>query len=390
MGINNGMQKIVFLEAVQNYGGARRSTLELAHRISDSYDVTIVDMFGSCVPFLQAIEEKHLDLRIIDKKNAPVLVGGGVSSNTIKKVFNYLKYIPIQIKLRKKLRDTIDDIKPNIIITNNLKTLSLITKRDFFKIVYFARGWGQRFEISDFRASIIKKKSDFFFTVSHATRHTLISRSIATLTNCHVVANGISSNLKFIENKKRNGLITCGGFLPSKGHHLAIEILKSLHDKKHQIKLTIIGTVYHGEKSQQYYEEVLQLVKKYNLTDYVSFLIDIKNVPDIMQTSDFFLHLSETEGMPRVVMEAMANGAIVLANAVGGVTDLVIPEYNGFLIHHNDIEHYTAKIEYLIKTENTKRLEYRTNAYSSILQGNSIANQVQAFKIAINTCIGIL
>jgi glycosyltransferase involved in cell wall biosynthesis len=45
---------------------------------------------------------------------------------------------------------------------------------------------------------------------------------------------------------------------------------------------------------------------------------------------------SESEGLPRVIMEAFARGRAVVATSVGGIPDIVEPDRNGFLVHRGD------------------------------------------------------
>lgn len=45
---------------------------------------------------------------------------------------------------------------------------------------------------------------------------------------------------------------------------------------------------------------------------------------------------SESEGLPRVIMEAFARGRAVVATSVGGIPDIVESDRNGFLVHRGD------------------------------------------------------
>lgn len=45
---------------------------------------------------------------------------------------------------------------------------------------------------------------------------------------------------------------------------------------------------------------------------------------------------SESEGLPRVIMEAFARGRAVVATSVGGIPDIVEADRNGFLVHRGD------------------------------------------------------
>lgn len=62
------------------------------------------------------------------------------------------------------------------------------------------------------------------------------------------------------------------------------------------------------------------------------------DVPGILAALDLVVSSSQWEGMPNVIMEAMAAGKPVVATAVGGTPELVIPGETGFLVPPRDPE----------------------------------------------------
>jgi len=94
------IKKIVFLEAVQDYGGARISALELAERLSKKHKVTIIDFYGSCKPFLENVRKRGIDLRIIDKRDNPYIIN--TSPILLIKIMNFVLFAPHLIGVRKK------------------------------------------------------------------------------------------------------------------------------------------------------------------------------------------------------------------------------------------------------------------------------------------------
>lgn len=104
-----------------------------------------------------------------------------------------------------------------------------------------------------------------------------------------------------------------------KGHDLAIRAIAALRDMNIVATLTLVGS-----GSQQ--QALRALVASYGLGEMVHF---IDNINDRSELNAFYdrihvlLHPSRTEGLPRVVIEAMARSKPVIASAVGGIPELI-------------------------------------------------------------------
>lgn len=76
-----------------------------------------------------------------------------------------------------------------------------------------------------------------------------------------------------------------------------------------------------------------------------------------MQTADVFLFPSRLEGLPNVIIEALATGAVpVVTNLESGISDLIQNGFNGLLIEKDDITGFSQAILKLYN--NQKYLQY--------------------------------
>src|SRR5690606_23948503 len=97
----------------------------------------------------------------------------------------------------------------------------------------------------------------------------------------------------------------CGGFLESKGQHIVVEIAKRLKEKKLNFKILLVGIIYKGGISQNYYESIIKFINENNLNDVIKIILNETEVLKYFNQADVLVHPTHTEGLPRVVMEAM-------------------------------------------------------------------------------------
>lgn len=70
---------------------------------------------------------------------------------------------------------------------------------------------------------------------------------------------------------------------------------------------------------------------------------------ELYKDSDIFILPSVSEGTPRVLLEAMASGVVVVATRVGGIPDIVVDSITGLLVDPDDTEAFVLAVERLIK-----------------------------------------
>lgn len=123
-------------------------------------------------------------------------------------------------------------------------------------------------------------------------------------------------------------LLVVGRLHPAKGIDILLEALCGLKAYDFEVKVV-------GEGSQKSYLE--RLTEQYGLTAQVSFLGVRHDVECLMQNSDCLLVPSRWEGLPMVILEAMANGLPVIASAVGGIPEAVEHGETGYLVPSKNV-----------------------------------------------------
>jgi glycosyltransferase involved in cell wall biosynthesis len=74
------------------------------------------------------------------------------------------------------------------------------------------------------------------------------------------------------------------------------------------------------------------------------------DLPEYFNQIKLLVVPSYTEGLPKIILEAMACGTIVLATNVGSIPDVITDGKNGFLISNNSPLTISSKIDFILKS----------------------------------------
>ena len=133
------------------------------------------------------------------------------------------------------------------------------------------------------------------------------------------------------------------GFMDSykKGHLILIEILKQLKDEGFNVSLTLVGD---GQKKKEF-EDVCAKLGLIGSVEFLGKILDRELLFKQLSEADVFVLPSKVEGLPRVVIEALAVGLPVVASRVNGNCELVQDE---LLVDTFKPEDYIKKIKKLM------------------------------------------
>lgn len=164
----------------------------------------------------------------------------------------------------------------------------------------------------------------------------------------HVLRNGVDLE-HFVpkhrgQSKARFGvgectLLSVGNLVDLKGHDLVIRAMTRLPE----CDLLIVGE---GEAR----ESLEALAASLDIDGRIKFLgaVPQPDLVDIYNAAEILVLASSHEGMPNVVLEAMACGTPVVATEVGGVPEVVSSPAAGALVRKRDVESIVAGISQLL------------------------------------------
>jgi len=189
---------------------------------------------------------------------------------------------------------------------------------------------GSRFKIFAYR--LTSRLSNYMTNVSYAGYLRYVYLKIIDSERGGFIPNGVDTE-KFNLNisarlRLRNILgvkdefvwLAIGRLVPAKDFENLITALVELRERNcSNFKVFLVGE---GPQEAVLKRRVIDL----DLANNVIFLGARRDVPELMCAADAFVMSSAWEGLPMVILEAMASGRIVVATDVGGVGELVTPQ----------------------------------------------------------------
>jgi glycosyltransferase involved in cell wall biosynthesis len=162
------------------------------------------------------------------------------------------------------------------------------------------------------------------------------------------VPNGVPAATQHIERRPPAGSWTLGAvalFRPRKGIEVLLESLALLRSRGVDVRLRAVG----GFETPEYQAEVLALVERLGLADVIDWIGFTRNVNrELAKINLFVLPSLFGEGLPMVVLEAMAAGLPVVASRVEGVPEAVVHRETGLLVEPGSVSQLAEAIQEVI------------------------------------------
>jgi glycosyltransferase involved in cell wall biosynthesis len=167
---------------------------------------------------------------------------------------------------------------------------------------------------------------------------------------------GLKKKLGILDNEKVIG-ITCQ-LTEIKYVQNLIKAFSALIKTERDLKLVIAG-----EGDQK--EMLIKLSEKLNLEDKIIFAGYTDNAFLFASIYDIATLVSKVEGFPNSIVEYLAVGKAVVVTNVGGNSEIINDDKNGFLVPFNDKELLVDRIKTLLHNSEKKK-EFEENAIETI------------------------
>lgn len=337
-------------------GGAEKFCVDLINNLSRNHDVTLF---------------------VLHKVNKDSILYKRINENI--KVVSFQKKLGLDISLFFKLKNSIQQEKPDVINTHlsGLFYSSLFIKFNKSIQVFHTVHSEAKKEAPKFKKIIYNHLYKYKKVIPIGISK-LNAKSIEeeyNLKEINIIDNGsyplvTTEKLKEVKNeieklKTRNNqkvIICVGRISPEKNQQLLINSVKNIEN----VILIIVGEADATNTN---------LLKELKKISHNTFFLGLKdNVADYVYCSDIFALSSLYEGLPMTLIEAMSLGKICVSTPVGGIPDVIEDKKNGFLTINMSLENYIAKInEILHLSENNINL-IKENAFQTYESKYSITN----------------
>lgn len=197
----------------------------------------------------------------------------------------------------------------------------------------------------------------------------LDEKCITTINNAVDEYDGIEIEIPEISVARESGyfiVMNSARLHPQKGMSYFIEAAKILIAEKCKIKFFIVGD---GPLK----EELLDMVKKYNLENDVIFLGFRKDIKNTIKQADILVLTSVYEGLPLTPMEAFSVGVPVVATNIDGTKEVISNYVNGLLVDAQNPKAIAEGIMYFYHNVGLL-MQYGENAYKTYYENFSIEN----------------
>ena len=163
-----------------------------------------------------------------------------------------------------------------------------------------------------------------------------------------------------------------GRLVPQKGHVYLIEAAETVVKTFPDVKFVLAGD---GEL----HEELVAKAKKHGVDKNFVFLGFRHDVDELLSTFDIFTLPSLYEGLPNVVLEAMASGLPIVATPADGTKEAVVDNETGILVPIKDVEKLATALIKLLKDKKLAK-EMGEKGRKRVEEEFSLEKQVRSFE----------
>jgi glycosyltransferase involved in cell wall biosynthesis len=325
--------KVVFcLTRSDTIGGAQQHVLHMCCWLTARGIETAVVVGGDGV-FCEALRKHDIPFIVATRLRREINVAGDIAG-----IF--------------ELRRIFKAAAPDIISMHSTKAgllgrLAAVGLRS--KVLFTAHGWAFTEGIPSRRAWVYKivervvaPLADRIITVSRFDRSIALRNGVGRDNQLVTIHNAMPD----VEGRANPGdtigpvLMACVARLDEQKDHASLfQALARIEIQNWRVNLVGDGPLL---------ESLMALATHLGIAGKINFLGFQRDVESLLCASQLFVLSTNWEGLPRSIIEAMRAGLPVVASDVGGVSELVEDDINGFIVARKDVTALAGRLQKLI------------------------------------------
>jgi glycosyltransferase involved in cell wall biosynthesis len=143
-----------------------------------------------------------------------------------------------------------------------------------------------------------------------------------------------------------------------KGVDVLVEAWRGVHQEWPGARLLLVGPTKGRREhflDDSFTGALQEMIRSYHLQERICLTGETANVAEYLQATDIFVLPAESEGLPNVLLEAMACGLPCVATRISGSEDVISHGDTGFLVEYGDRSSLQEHILLLLRNENLCR-----------------------------------
>ena len=352
-------KKVLQLRSSLGYFGAENMIVELSKSLATmKYNPIIGVLNNTYCPHIEMadVAEKHgLNTKIFDCNS------------------------PFSLKTILEIRKYIKNNKINVIHSHGYKTNFFALLANLFEGKHLVctchpwteTGYSLKAKIYSWLDKLILNKFHKIVAVSSNVEEEIAKIGIAQ-EKVSLIENGIDihrfSNSfdrtqlcqKYQIRSNRTIIGTIGRLVPEKAHDILFEAAKLIIENFPDVHFVIVG-------DGPLRENLENKVNALKLSEHVLFTGVSNNIPEVLSLMDIFVLSSISEGLPMVLLEAMAAKKPIVTTKVGEISNIISDKEDGVIVPPNDKVGLKKGIEYLLSNKEKAAL-FTEKAYSKVVE----------------------
>ncbi|WP_428389405.1 glycosyltransferase family 4 protein [Mucisphaera sp.] len=193
----------------------------------------------------------------------------------------------------------------------------------------------------------------------------------------HCGLDGLFLEAEVVPLPERPRLVCVGRLCEQKGQLLLLEAIARVRDRGMEVELVLAGD---GEMRGV----IEQRVRELALDDLVTITgwVDAKRVRSEIESSRALVLPSFAEGLPVVLMEAMALGRPVVSTYIAGIPELVEDGENGWLVPAGDVEALTEALVALLSSDQEQLSAMGEKGREAVLERHDASKEARTLATA--------